>query len=158
MIDIQKMQQSYLVEFIRILYIEAKAKFPKDPLIQLTYAHFSLFYIRNCFVCLNLLRSFKSKNLSFFDKLSYKLNEALLIYQLKHSLKKKDEFENGFQYKMYGVVNDESLEAKGSIPHLFEIEKLEAEHFIRINTLSLNYNQGIQFLGLELIDFWKFIL
>ena len=87
-IDINKLIQSYLIEYIRCIYNEAIIKFPKDPMIQINYSYFALHYMRNAFVSLNILTSF-DKNFSTINNLSYKVNEAYLIYQLRKILDSK---------------------------------------------------------------------
>ena len=32
-IDLSKLIQSYLLEYVRLIYLEANSKFPKDPII-----------------------------------------------------------------------------------------------------------------------------
>ena len=154
------MIQAYLTEFIRLIFQEARAKFPTDPSLLLSYAHFALFYMHNSFVCLNLLRTFEqSKNLSFFDRLNYKLNEAFLIHTIRTFISKKNDYENGYSYRLYGVVADErKAYTEPTVINLIQEEKLDSEHFIHINLLYLNYHQSILYLGVEIIDFWKYIL
>ena len=86
-INIDKLIQSYFIEFIQLLYKEASVKFPKDPMIQLSYSYFALACMHNIFVSLNVLRCFHIKHLSIFEKFNYKVNESYLIYQMRNILK-----------------------------------------------------------------------
>ena len=61
-IDINKMVRSYLVELLRLIYMEALSKFPKDVQIQLLYAQFAIQHMHNPFICVNVLRCFNPKS------------------------------------------------------------------------------------------------
>lgn len=74
------MVRAYLVELLRLVYIEALGKYPKDVQIQLLYAQFAIQHLHNPFICVNILRCNNTiGHLGFFEQINYKANEGYLI-------------------------------------------------------------------------------
>ncbi|CDW74269.1 UNKNOWN [Stylonychia lemnae] len=90
----------------------------------------------NCFLAINLLRSFDSRSFSTLEKINYKINEAYQIYLILKVIQDRRKYQNGYKHKQYGVVLDEQQILKGSyqngsIPDYIGEDNIEPDHFIQ---------------------------
>ena len=81
------MIETFLVEFIKMIFREGLVKYPKDSLMQLNYAYFATIFLHNPYLASNFLRSFNYHSMGWIEKLAHKLNEALLLYNLRNIMK-----------------------------------------------------------------------
>ena len=116
--------------------------------------------MRNVFVAINQMRQFDPEILSNLENLSYRVNEAFIISEILKIIHQKQAFENGFKYKKYGIIYDETSSqsgqyASGPIPDLLGKESLDHEHFIKVNHQTQVFYSSIQQLNFDVLDFWK---
>jgi len=108
-IDPFKLKSAFFSNFIRQYYEQAILKFPQSYEIKIQYANFSLYQMRNMFLCINILKQVDTTKLGFLEKANFKLNEALFLSDIQTQFITKENYQMGYEYDLLGVINFEKV-------------------------------------------------
>ncbi|CDW71672.1 UNKNOWN [Stylonychia lemnae] len=149
-IDSQKLKMAYFANFIRQYFESAITKFPNSYDIKLLYSYFALYFMKNIFLCINILKQVDFQKLSLIEKTNFRLNEALLLMEIQNQFLLQENYHQGFQYDLLGVMNYQKVKYKQQMDQ----RNLDAESFLNYARLQEKFNATIIQLSKHIMQFW----
>eukprot|EP00347_Sterkiella_histriomuscorum_P017315 403349855 len=153
------MKKAYFANLMRFLFDQAIKNFPHNYLFRIQYAYFALFHMRNVYLCINILRDLNLSKMTWLERVNVRLNEITFIGELEKYLKKRSDYENGYQPNAIGIMDQQLSVRQQNINQNFIYDtNINPDHFINMAHLYDSFNKYTQILNQNVMEFWRLII